>query len=115
MTTNYTNTITCSTVHALCVNMATKSLVNVDITLPVALTVDEAEKPVRKALSNRKDVAFAMVTGVEVTSAVYEMLVARYLELCEKHGSIEAKGNPLTEAEILARRESRKRNNGENA
>ena len=91
MSTNYTNTISLSVCHALCVDVKSHTPVNVDVTLPYAVDVQTAEKPVRKALSKRTDVAFAMVTAVDVQTAVYEMSVSTYVLLCEKYGTIEAK------------------------
>ena len=86
-----TRTLERSVCHALCVDVKTHAPVVVDVTLPYAVDVDSATKPVRKILSERSDVAFAMVTGVDTDNAVYEMPVKRFLALCKLHGKIEAK------------------------
>lgn len=83
-----TRTVESTKVTALCVNTQTQALVNVEITLPGALDSQSAEKPVRKALANRKDVAFAMVTGTNVETAVYEMGAMKYYDLCVKYGEV---------------------------
>ena len=89
-----TRTVETSICHALCVDVTTHKPVTVDVALPYAVDVESAVKPVRKALAARSDVAFAMVTGVDVDNAVYEMPVAQFIKLCENYGKIENK-NPI--------------------